>query len=86
MLEGQVGQFLLVELLHLLDDGVGYVDVGDVLEAVFVHFLGEPGVATADVEDLEGGLNILSNDILYSTVPLIPVKRLLVPKQPVNSK
>ena len=49
------------------------------LIAILVHFLGQARVSAADVEDLEGRLNVLRDDILDAGVSLVPVKRLLVP-------
>ena len=79
MLEGEVRDLLLVHLLHLLDDSEGNIDVCQVLVAILVHFLGQARVSAADVEDLEGRLNILGHDILDPGVALVPVKRLLIP-------
>jgi len=59
------GNGLLILLSHLLDNGEGYIDVGDVLEVVLlVHLLGETRVASSDVKDLVGRLDILGKNIL----------------------
>ena len=81
LFERQVRQLLLVHLLHLLDHSEGDIDVGDVLVTVLVHFLAQAWVAAPGVEDLEGGLHVLSDDILDSWVALVPVKGFLVPKR-----
>jgi len=50
-----------------------------VLVAIFVHFFGKARVAAANVQDLEGRLDILGDDILDACVALVPIKWFLIP-------
>ena len=65
-------------LLHLLDNCEGDVDVCDLLVAILEHLFAHLGVAAPDVQDLERGLDVLSDHVLYSCVPLVPIERFLV--------
>ena len=68
----------LVVLLHLLDNCEGDVDVCDLLVAILEHLFAHLGVAASNVQDLERGLDVLSDHVLYSCVPLVPIERFLV--------
>mmetsp|Transcript_16396 Transcript_16396/g.55715 ORF Transcript_16396/g.55715 Transcript_16396/m.55715 type:complete len:357 (+) Transcript_16396:43-1113(+) len=70
------GGLVLVALNHLINDHAGDVDVRDGAEAVLEHVLRHARVATARHEDGILALDVLTDDIAQSRVPLVPVEQL----------
>jgi len=80
---------LTVQVLHLFDDGERDVHVCNVLVPLIKHFFRKSyikiyleltltRISSANVANLERGLNILCNNVSDSSISLVPIERLLV--------
>lgn len=71
-------RFFFVLILHGLDADVGDIDVGNLGISFLEHFLAEPGVARADIEDTVSLIHMGGDDVLEAAEPLVPVEGLRV--------
>jgi hypothetical protein len=92
LFKGEVRDLFFIHFLHLFDNSEWNINVSQMLVSIFIHFFTQSyiqltlwvddltWVAAANIQNLESRLDILSDDILNTTISLIPIEWFLVPK------